>query len=89
MIRKGAAPRRSKDGKAAPLVGTFKGGAGHRWSDGRPLDRNKGLGPVVAIVAWNIIELELDFHGSDAGPLPTRDWAPCRNTSFYRQPLAP
>ena len=60
--------------ESGPLVGTSKDGAGHRWRDGRPLDRNTGTGPAVMILPWNIIELALGFHGDSlAGPL-SRDW---------------
>src|SRR5438132_3126217 len=66
MIKtKGRSPAREV-GKERPAGRHFKGGAGHRWRDGRPLDHNTGTGPRVAIVARNIIELALDFHGSDA-----------------------
>jgi hypothetical protein len=69
---KGRSPASTEE--SGPLVGTFKGGAGHRWRDGRPLDHNSGIGPRVMIVRRNIVELALDFHGDERVQSPSMDW---------------
>jgi hypothetical protein len=69
-----AAPQPLTGEQSGPLVGTFKGGAGHRWRDGRPLDHNPGIGPRVMIVRRNIVELALDFHGDERVQSPSMDW---------------
>jgi len=74
--------------ESGPLVGTSKDGAGHRWRDGRPLDRNTGTGPAVMILPWNIIELALGFHGDGFGRSPIEGLAPCLSISYSALPRA-
>ena len=69
--------------ESGPLVGTSKDGAGHRWRDGRPLDRNTGTGPAVMILPWNIIELALDFHGDGLAGPPIEGLAPCLGLALH------
>jgi hypothetical protein len=57
---KGRSPASTEE--SGPLVGTHCDGTGRRWRGGRFLGRNKRIGPAVAIVGWNIVELALDFH---------------------------
>jgi hypothetical protein len=69
MIIKGAAPRARSWDKRPRWSATLKAEPVVVGATDRSLDRNTGTGPAVMILAGNIVELELDFHGDGlAGP---------------------